>query len=118
MSEPKRVKIGSTGLPRGVEKGLRTMRQGEACVLTVQPIEGYGYGEEGDAERGVPGGAVLEYEISLDTVMQVVHMHDGQLTKTTLRRGRGWETPSKNAEVTVRWSARVKAEESKPFVDG
>ncbi|XP_041853269.1 peptidyl-prolyl cis-trans isomerase FKBP4 isoform X2 [Melanotaenia boesemani] len=53
----------SLGLPAGVEKAIMAMEQGEEALFTMKPK--YGFGNAGNAKYNIPGGATLEYKISL-----------------------------------------------------
>lgn len=117
VSEPSRFTVGNNELPPGVEMGLKTMRTGEVCTLTLQPSQGFGDMAADMPGGHVPGGSVLEYEVTLVKIMQVEKLEDGQIRKTTLTKGVGWEKPLTNAEVTVKWSAKTKEPpEAAPFL--
>eukprot|EP01065_Artemidia_motanka_P048520 TRINITY_DN782_c0_g1_i1.p1 TRINITY_DN782_c0_g1~~TRINITY_DN782_c0_g1_i1.p1 ORF type:complete len:614 (+),score=157.83 TRINITY_DN782_c0_g1_i1:55-1896(+) len=59
----KTVVLGSEHVIFGVEKCLESMRLGEKALFKVQPK--WCYGDAGNAELRIPGGAVLEYLINL-----------------------------------------------------
>jgi hypothetical protein len=101
----RRLTVGSTGLPAGVEAGLKTMQVGEVSRFTVQPSQGYG--DAGDAARGVPAASVLEYEMTLHRLFERTQSHNGQLVKWRLVKGTSWERPSSRAEITLRWTGRL-----------
>ena len=49
-------------LTRGLGVGVAGMSVGEKAVLELKPS--FGFGDEGDAELGIPGNATLIYEVS------------------------------------------------------
>ncbi|XP_035520774.1 peptidyl-prolyl cis-trans isomerase FKBP4 [Morone saxatilis] len=51
------------GLPAGVEKAIMAMEQGEEALFTMKPK--YGFGNAGNANYNIPGGATLQYKIKL-----------------------------------------------------
>uniref|UniRef100_A0A665VJ51 peptidylprolyl isomerase n=1 Tax=Echeneis naucrates TaxID=173247 RepID=A0A665VJ51_ECHNA len=53
----------SLGLPAGVEKAIMSMEQGEESLFTIKPK--YGFGNAGNANYNIPGGATLQYKIKL-----------------------------------------------------
>lgn len=53
----------SLGLPVGVEKAIMAMEQGEEALFTLKPK--YGFGNAGNAQFNIPGGATLQYKIKL-----------------------------------------------------
>lgn len=55
----------SFDLPPGVEKGIMAMEQGEEALFIIKPK--YGFGNAGNEKLGVPGGATLQYKITLTT---------------------------------------------------
>ena len=60
---PLSCEVGGDALPEGLEQAVMKMKSGERCVVFVPAASGYG--AEGDAALGVPGGADLEYEVTL-----------------------------------------------------
>ena len=50
----------TSSLPPGVMAGLKTMRELERALITVQPAKAFG--ATGDASRGVPPESVVAYE--------------------------------------------------------
>lgn len=52
------------GVVSGVEKAIGTMSVKEVARFVVKSE--YAYGEEGNAELGIPGGAELTYEVQLN----------------------------------------------------
>eukprot|EP00753_Platysulcus_tardus_P010382 PLAT2617.1.p1 GENE.PLAT2617.1~~PLAT2617.1.p1 ORF type:complete len:554 (+),score=174.90 PLAT2617.1:151-1662(+) len=67
--EPMRLNVGSGQLPPGLDAGLRLMPAGASGMLTLTPE--MAFGEDGCAERSVPPGAHLVFE------MDVVAIHAG-----------------------------------------
>jgi len=61
--------------PPGLVKAVRTMRLGERARITILPEQGFG--AEGDASRGVPPDAYLEYEVQLHRIIQVSKYDNG-----------------------------------------
>ena len=57
------------GVVAGVEKAIGGMKMKEYARITVQPQ--YAYGEEGNKELGIPGGAELVYEVRLNNFTKV-----------------------------------------------
>ncbi|XP_026167900.1 peptidyl-prolyl cis-trans isomerase FKBP4 [Mastacembelus armatus] len=55
--------VESLGLPAGVEKAVMAMEQGEEALFTIKPK--YGFGNAGNAQYNIPGGAILQYKIKL-----------------------------------------------------
>ncbi|KAM9377243.1 peptidyl-prolyl cis-trans isomerase FKBP4 [Pholidichthys leucotaenia] len=53
----------SLGLPAGVEKAIMAMEQGEEALFHIKPK--YGFGNAGSEKYGIPGGATLQYRITL-----------------------------------------------------
>ncbi|XP_037109993.1 peptidyl-prolyl cis-trans isomerase FKBP4 [Syngnathus acus] len=53
----------SHGLLPGVEKAIMAMEEGEEALFHIRPK--YGFGNAGNAEYNIPGGASLEYRIKL-----------------------------------------------------
>ncbi|XP_029010304.1 peptidyl-prolyl cis-trans isomerase FKBP4 isoform X2 [Betta splendens] len=51
------------GLPPGVEKAIMAMEQGEEALFTIKPK--YGFGNAGNSNYNIPGGATLQYKIKL-----------------------------------------------------
>ena len=99
------VTIGAGAFPGGVEKAVMTMRQGERAVATVKAE--LAFGAAGDASRGVPGGADVEYDLHLLRIYEISELEGGKITKRQLRKGGGWETPAELDEVTVRWCGEI-----------
>ncbi|XP_023671870.1 peptidyl-prolyl cis-trans isomerase FKBP4-like isoform X1 [Paramormyrops kingsleyae] len=50
-------------LPLGVEKAIMAMEEGEESLFTLTPK--YGFGNAGNAQLNIPGGAKLQYRIKL-----------------------------------------------------
>ena len=50
-------------VPEGLDRALLTMHKGETALVTVPPK--WGYGAAGDAAAGVPGGATLQYTVTM-----------------------------------------------------
>ncbi len=48
----------------GVERAIGKMKLKEKARVVVKPK--YGYGQEGNPDLGIPGGATLTYEIRLN----------------------------------------------------
>ena len=57
------------GLLRGVEMAIGQMKVEESAKVTVTPQ--HGYGEAGNPELGIPGGAILVYFIRLNSFQKV-----------------------------------------------
>ena len=95
--EHKRITLGQGMLPSGVELGIQTMRGEEVALIAVQPAKAFG--SKGDASRGVPPNAVVEYQVTLLKILEMTVLSKGKLTKYRLERGTGWEKPADDAEV-------------------
>ena len=52
-----------------MEEAVGTMKVKESARIFVKPQ--YAYGEEGNAELGIPGGAELTYDIRLNNFVKV-----------------------------------------------
>ena len=50
-------------VPEGLDKALMTMHKGETALVTVPSA--WGLGDAGDAAAGVPGGATLQYTVTM-----------------------------------------------------
>ncbi|XP_061138189.1 peptidyl-prolyl cis-trans isomerase FKBP4 [Syngnathus typhle] len=59
----------SHGLLPGVEKAIMAMEEGEEALFHIRPK--YGFGDAGNAEYNIPGGALLEYRIKLAALERV-----------------------------------------------
>lgn len=53
----------------GVEKTIGTMKEKESVKIDVKPQ--YAYGDEGNDELGIPGGAELVYEVQMNNFTKV-----------------------------------------------
>lgn len=53
----------------GLEQAIGTMHLKESARIFVKPQ--YAYGEEGNAELGIPGGAELTYDVRLNNFTKV-----------------------------------------------
>ena len=95
----RRLTMGDGALPSGAWKAVRTMLVGEKCLVTLQPEAAFG--DDGDAARGVGGGAVVEYEVELVKMVEVSTLGGGLIEKKLIQKGDGWETPQDGAEVSV-----------------
>uniref|UniRef100_A0A3Q3WP42 peptidylprolyl isomerase n=1 Tax=Mola mola TaxID=94237 RepID=A0A3Q3WP42_MOLML len=51
------------GLPAGVERAIMAMEQGEEALFTMKPK--YAFGNAGNSNYNIPGGATLKYKIKL-----------------------------------------------------
>jgi FK506-binding protein 4/5 len=95
------IEVGAGVLPPGVEAGVKTMREGERAVFTVQPAKAFG--AAGDASKGVPPDSAVEYTMTCHRIIETTRFDEGRIVKRRLKRGEKWERPSENDEVTVRW---------------
>ena len=95
----RRLTMGDGALPSGAWKAVGTMLVGEKCLVTLQPEAAFG--DDGDAARGVGGGAVVEYEVELVKMVEVSTLGGGLIEKKLIQKGDGWETPQDGAEVSV-----------------
>ena len=57
------------GLLRGVEMAIGQMKAEESAKVTISSK--YGFGEAGNPELGIPGGATLVYFIRLNSFQKV-----------------------------------------------
>jgi len=103
--------------PFGVEQGIKTLRENEHAILTVQPDKAFG--AEGDASKGVPPNSVVEYDITCHRVIEVTRLDEGRIIKRRMRRGdtKSIEKPKSNDEVRVRWKGWLQDEPSSVFAD-
>ena len=53
-------------MPEGFERGLEKIKKGQHAIITCQAA--YAYGAGGDAELGVPGGADVQYVVTVSEV--------------------------------------------------
>ena len=57
------------GIVAGLEQAIGTMKLKESAQIVVKSQ--YAYGEEGNAELGIPGGAELTYDVRLNNFTKV-----------------------------------------------
>mmetsp|Transcript_102501 Transcript_102501/g.153628 ORF Transcript_102501/g.153628 Transcript_102501/m.153628 type:complete len:407 (+) Transcript_102501:31-1251(+) len=62
-NEPLRFTVGEESVQGGIEKAVQSMCLNENAKFDVNPK--WGYGSEGNAEKGIPADAPLKYEIKL-----------------------------------------------------
>jgi FK506-binding protein 4/5 len=105
--------LGKGTLPAGVEEGIRTMREGEHALLTIQPEKAFG--ASGDEAKGVPGGAVVEYDVLLSRAIQVRQLCGGTATKRRLVSGKRWERPSRYDELRCLWKGVLATDDRRIF---
>jgi hypothetical protein len=92
-------------VPQGVADGIRSMRNEEKAMLTIQPA--LAFGADGDADKGVPGHATVEYLVHLHKMFEVVRIDGGKTVKKRLDKGHQYQRASKLDVVKTRWSGRV-----------
>lgn len=63
IDETLTVTIGDEEVPRGVEKAIESLKEGEKAHFTIRAD--YAYGAQGDAKFNIPANADLHYEIEL-----------------------------------------------------
>lgn len=97
-------------VPVGVCKALRTFLRGERSLLTLQPA--VAFGEAGDAARGVPAGAVVQYEVELLAYHKVQRLLGGQVLLKCVEDAKTWEGLEPNSEVFGTHGARARARPS------
>lgn len=97
--EPFTFKLGDGKVIKGWDIVGKTMTKGEKARVTLKPE--YGYGPQGSPPK-IPGNATLVFE------MELIGWHskrdvyaDGNVMKTEIASGEGWERPGKLAEVTA-----------------
>ena len=102
------ITLGSScSLPIGTQVGIKSMRESEKARFNVPPE--LGYGDAGDAGKGVPARSSLVYEVTLVNIIETVKLCDDHIVKRRLRKGTGWDRPREHAEVTAIWSGRLAA---------
>ena len=93
-------------LPTGVEAAIKTMREGERALVTVQPGT-HAFGDAGDATRSVPAESAVQYEVRLLRIIEVRTLRrisgTDRVVKRRLHRGPKWDRPTHLDEVVVRW---------------
>lgn len=94
-------------MPIGTQVGIKSMRESEKARFNVPPE--LGYGDAGDAGKGVPARSSLVYEVTLVNIIETVKLCDDHIVKRRLRKGTGWDRPREHAEVTAIWSGRLAA---------
>ena len=57
------------GIVAGLEQAIGTMKMKESARIIVKPQ--YAYGEEGNNELGIPGGAELTYDVRVNNFTKV-----------------------------------------------
>jgi FK506-binding protein 4/5 len=62
----KTITVGDGEMPEGFERGLEKIKKGQHAIITCQAA--YAYGAGGDAELGVPGGADVQYVVTVSEV--------------------------------------------------
>jgi len=67
--------VGDGEMPDGFERGLEKIKKGQNAIITLQPQ--YAYGEDGDAELGVPANADVQFTVM---VTEVTPTYQLQLT--------------------------------------
>ena len=65
----------TSSLPPGVMAGLKTMRELERALITVQPAKAFG--ATGDASRGVPPESVVAYEMTVHRIIEINTLEKG-----------------------------------------
>eukprot|EP01062_Namystynia_karyoxenos_P002136 TRINITY_DN1073_c0_g1_i1.p1 TRINITY_DN1073_c0_g1~~TRINITY_DN1073_c0_g1_i1.p1 ORF type:complete len:629 (+),score=193.19 TRINITY_DN1073_c0_g1_i1:70-1956(+) len=117
-----RHEIGAGGWPRGLEKGVRSMRKGERCILRVDPE--YGYADMGDEDLKVPAGAQLEYEVELtrwekDEDISPNFANDGSIMKTirVTSDDDSYARPKYESRVTIDVVGSTSPDLSQPFLE-
>ena len=58
------------GISAGLEHALKKFKKGEESVLKVKSE--HGFGDAGCPEKNIPGGAVLEYNITMKNFEKVI----------------------------------------------
>ena len=98
----------TSSLPPGVMAGLKTMRELERALITVQPAKAFG--ATGDASRGVPPESVVAYEMTVHRIIEINTLEKGRVVKWRMERGQSWDKPSENDEVSCSWAGWLKGD--------
>ncbi|EYU39186.1 hypothetical protein MIMGU_mgv1a003614mg [Erythranthe guttata] len=88
-----------------LSKAVKTMKKGEAVLLTVKPQ--YGFGEKGkpasDGDGAVPPNATLNITLELVSWKTVSNVTDDKkVVKKILKEGEGYEKPNEGAVVKLK----------------
>ncbi|KAL9171565.1 hypothetical protein ABFS82_04G217900 [Erythranthe guttata] len=88
-----------------LSKAVKTMKKGEAVLLTVKPQ--YGFGEKGkpasDGDGAVPPNATLNITLELVSWKTVSNVtNDKKVVKKILKEGEGYEKPNEGAVVKLK----------------
>ncbi|KAL7116171.1 hypothetical protein ACP275_04G226500 [Erythranthe tilingii] len=88
-----------------LSKAVKTMKKGEAVLLTVKPQ--YGFGEKGKpasaGDRAVPPNATLNITLELVSWKTVSNVTDDKkVVKKILKEGEGYEKPNEGAVVKLK----------------
>eukprot|EP01120_Amphizonella_sp_Union-15-10_P013302 TRINITY_DN6152_c0_g1_i1.p1 TRINITY_DN6152_c0_g1~~TRINITY_DN6152_c0_g1_i1.p1 ORF type:complete len:445 (-),score=119.87 TRINITY_DN6152_c0_g1_i1:115-1449(-) len=98
---PFEFKLGEGQVIKGWDEGVKTMKKGEICTLTIAPQ--YGYGEAGSPPK-IPPNSTLVFEIELlsfSNEKDISKKKDGSIVKKTLVEAEGYETPKDETECKV-----------------
>eukprot|EP00286_Rhodomonas_abbreviata_P016776 CAMPEP_0181316480 /NCGR_PEP_ID=MMETSP1101-20121128/15918_1 /TAXON_ID=46948 /ORGANISM="Rhodomonas abbreviata, Strain Caron Lab Isolate" /LENGTH=199 /DNA_ID=CAMNT_0023423731 /DNA_START=164 /DNA_END=760 /DNA_ORIENTATION=+ len=105
-NKPRTYTLGAKTLCKGVEETLKTMKKGEHARVVIPPQ--HAFGEAGWAEKGVPGGASVEYELELVSWMKVEDVRkDGGILVKTIRDGPEYVKPRDGDAVFLRYRGTV-----------
>ena len=107
------VALDIAAFPFGVEAAIKTMREGECALITVQPDKAFG--ATGDASKGVPPDSYVEYEVTCHRVIETVRLDEGRIVKRRMVRGERWEKPGTDDDLTVQWKGWLKGDEASVF---
>ena len=70
--------------PVGVEAGIKTMRETERALITIQAAKAFG--EAGDPSKGVPPNSAVEYEMTLHRIIEISRYDEGRIVRRRMVR--------------------------------
>jgi FKBP-type peptidyl-prolyl cis-trans isomerase len=103
--DPFNFKLGQGAVIKGWDKGVATMKKGEKSLFTI--AASHAYGESGSPPK-IPANATLQFEIELlSWTSEEDVTTGGEVKKTVVQEGKGWEKPDELAKCTVKYSCKV-----------
>jgi len=112
--------IGKGSVIKGWDVGIATMKVGERAILRCR--SDFAYGENGSPPK-IPGNATLDFIVQLREIKDYEPIYDTDdakdtISKKTIKKVDGWETPEKLWTVTVTYTGRENDEKGRIWCSG